>query len=541
MMNGKHLRTIVALATVAIITVSAIGLAGCKGDKSGMSPERAKTLIVALPGDVNSLDHDKNSGLSRTMDINILDWQWIKLGATMVNGQLTADRTQMEAGIVKSWETQKLPDGRVKQIFHLRKGVMFHTGHEVTAHDLAWAMERRMGTKGDYVHIFLGAMYTGAELAASLNIPDPYTLEVTCKQDMPYFWDIWAQRVYFDADYVKSKAAADDPWGLKVVSKEDVGSGPYKVTTWTSGVEMVLERFGDYFGDKPYFDKIIFKVVPDLSARIMMLETAEVDMAMGIPAKEMDALVGKPGIKVVTGAGMTQVFVTIKADVAPFDDVKVRQALSYAFPYDDVLTSVYGGQAQEMNGPVPTGLQGALAQRPFSTDLEKARQLLTEAGKTNLNLTLAYCADYPEHEKIGLLFQASLAKIGVTCQLQQLPVGEFEKQAREKTIPFAVRSGLGYIWDPAYMLQMWFLGESFINIQGYKNPTVDQMIYDMLRETDPAKRAALVTQAQDIIVADVPSIYVAQPNFRQAMRDDIQGYVYQNTEYSHLWELRRDR
>ncbi len=540
-MARSGFKRVARVCAAGLVLVMGLALvAGCGPKVPKLDSERAHTLIVALPGDVNSLDHDKASGLARSMDINVLDWQWIKFDTKDVNGIPVADREQMVPGIVENWSTEALPDGRVKHIFKVRKGATFHSGNPVTAWDLKWAMERRAGLKGDYVHRALGAMYGLPELPDTLLVPDDYTLEVISTQDMPYFWDIWAQRVYFDSKYVKEHAAADDPWGLEICAKEDVGSGPFKVASWTAGVEMVLEPFEGYFGKKPWFDKVVYKIIPDLSARVMMLETGEVDVAMGIPTKEMDQLADAEGVRIISAPSMTQVFITMNANFEPFNDQKVREALSYAFPYQDIMTNVYYGQAQQMNGPIPTGMRGALEQRPFPTDLEKAKQILADAGKSNIEVTLSYCADYPEHEKIGVLFQSNLRDIGVTCNLQQLPVGEFESQARERTIPFAVRSGSGYIWDPAYMIQMWFLSDSTININDYNNPEADQIIKQALAETDADARAALVEEAQDIVVADIPSIYIGQPNFRLAMREDIAGYKHQNTEYLHLWELYRE-
>lgn len=499
-----------------------------------------KTLIVALPSDVGTMDWHFISGSARSVVVNVLDWQFLGWDTKIVDGQAMVDTSTMVPRIINEWRTEILPDGRAKHIFQLREGEVFHSGNPIRAEDIVWTMERRAGTNKDHLHRSLGGMHTYEELEETITIIDDYTFEVLTKKAMPLFWDLWAQRVYFDKKLALELAEPDDIWAQDVLRVVGAGSGPYKLKEWTPGVEVILERFEDYWGPKPYFETIIFKIVPDISARAMMLRTGAVDIAEGLPSHEISQLQNAPGIQVIRAPSMTQVLIGMNSNHPPLDNQLVRHALSYAFPYEEIIEGIYLGEAQRQFGPVPTGMEGHWAEPYFDTDLAKAKELLSEAGYDDgLELTLYFGDHSPDYEQIGALFQSSLGRIGVKLHLRQLPRGQFETQALNHELPMVIREGLGYIWDPAYNLHTWFDTDSWVAPAKYSNPRVDKLLDMALEEIDADLRNAYVKEAQELIAYDCPVIFVAQPNFVLPVRDNLAGYIYQNTEFNHLWLLRR--
>ena len=500
-----------------------------------------KVLVIAQAGDIATLDKQFMIGPGNNAVINIDDWQW--LGFTTVEGSsgqlFSGPSTDLAPQIISSWETEERPDGTAVHTLHILPGQVFHSGNPITAEDFKYVLLRRAAAGRDWVHIFFGGMYSYDEgLEDHLKVIDDYTLEVEVKRSTPLFFNIWAQRTYFDSALLKANATEDDPWAKEFAAKNDHGSGPFELESWTQGVEMVMTRFDEYWGPAPALDKIIWRTVPDTSSRLMLLQSGAVDIALNLPARELDALENAPGVKVISGPSTNQLFIGMNMDVPPFDNENLRWALTYAFPYDDVIPAIFSGEARPNFGPVPTGIEGALTERRFETDLDLARAYLVKAGYGDgITLPLTYEETAPAHELIGILFKENLRSIGVDLQLRQLPGGQFQTGTKERTIGFFFYEGLGWIQSAEYNINMNFADYSIANVTGYANSAVLGLLEKALVEVDDAKRISMNSAMQEIILSEAAWIYVCQPNFRLAMREDVTGYVVQNTELHHLWLL----
>jgi len=500
-----------------------------------------KVLVVAQAGDVATLDNQQLLGPSKNLLIHVYDWQWMRFGvASTPEGVLYSTR-ELLPGIIERWETRLNADGTVTYVFHVRPGQVFHSGNPITAEDFKYTLMRRAAFRRDYIHTFLGAMYSIDEnLDQHIRIINTYTFEVDAKRPMPLFWEIWMQRTYYDSKLMREHATDKDPWSKEFAVRGDAGSGPYVIEEWIPGVEIRLRRFDKYWDNPPYFDYIIWRIIPDVSARVLLLKKGEIDVALDLPVREILGLLGDPNIKIISAPSANQLAIPMNAKIPPFDNINLRWALTYAFPYDEVISTVFLGHAQPNYGPIPTGFPGALAERRFKTDLDLARQYLEKAGYSRgLTLELYYDASYSQHEQIGILFKKNLEKIGVNLELRPLPTGQFQTGLRERTLGMFIQEALGWINTPEYYFNMNFNSQSSANSNGYSNPEVDALISLALTEMDDVKRAELNARIQELVLADATWIYICQPNFLLAMRRDLEGYVYQNTELHHFWLLRR--
>jgi peptide/nickel transport system substrate-binding protein len=500
-----------------------------------------KVLVVCQAGDVAVLDNQQSTGTAKNTIIQIYDWQFFRFGTTTLENGVEVSTREIFPGIVRDWKTVVHDDGTCTHTFYLREDGVFHSGNPITAADLKYAMMRRAALGRDYIHTFFGGMYGYKEgLDQHIRVIDNYTLEIDAKVVMPYFLDVWQQRTYFDSVLLQANATADDPWALKFAAKNDAGSGPYVLDRWVPGVELQLSRFDGYWGEAPYFDRIIWSIVPDLASRILLLKSGDVDIAFNIPMKEVLSLRDEPGIRVVSGPSANQLGIQMNAHVPPYDNADLRWALTYAFPYDEIVPSIYAGNAQPNFGPVPAGFIGALTERRYNTDLVKAREHLVSAGYGDgITLTLNYQVGYPEHEQIGILFKENLKQIGVEIELRQLPTGQFQTGTKQQSIGLLIAEALGWFQTAEYYYTLNYLSSSSANYNGYGNPAVDALITPALTVKDDADRAAINAQIQELILADATWIYICQPNFTLAMRDNIDGYIIQNTELHHLWLLSR--
>jgi len=505
------------------------------GGQTGEQPagDEEKVLIVAQAGDIETIDNDKSVGPAKNAIINFTDWQWIGYATKEgPNGQLMSDVGEFKPRLVESWEEEELPDGRCKYTLHVRQGMKFHSGNEVTAEDLKFVIMRRAAFKRDWLERTQGALNASDE---TVKVVDKYTLECITERPSKFLY-VYTQRNLVDSKAAKEQAAADDPWAENVLNKTPLGGGPFKVMSWTPGVEMVMEKFDEWWGPEVKLDKLIWRVVPSVDTRVLLLKKGEIDVALDLPSKEINNLRQEPGIKVVSAPSANQLFIGMNAKMEPFDDKKVREAMAYAFPYDDVVDLVFLGEAVHMTGPVPTTVPNwEQPERLHETDLDKARQCLEEAGYDKLEVELAYDGGNQTHEDIAILFQANLGEIGVECNLKKMTGGSYNTACRNKELPFFFYESLSWIQTADYILNMNFEGSAHTNVQDYRNERVDQLLADCLDERDPEVKKAMLKEAESIILQDLPWIFICQPNFQLAMRDNIEGYVYQNTQLHHFW------
>jgi peptide/nickel transport system substrate-binding protein len=527
------------IPVILVCVLASTFVFGCS--RTSKSKE-GKVLRIAQAGDIERLDLRVQVGTAKDVVNTMSDWPLLdRPEKVLPNGIIVTDMSGKLIGrIVKEWKTEVLPDGRAKQWFYIRSGIKFHSGNELTAEDLKWYMVCQAQNGRDYLHRSLGGMYGKGELEDKIQIVDKYTMTVITMGPRPFFWDIWAQRSIMDSKLVMQNATKDDPWAEKWAYNQDTGSGPYSLGTWIPGVRMELNKFKNYWSTPPKFDKLIFQVIPSLAGRIMLLKKGEVDVALNIPDRDMNDLAKTPGVKVWSFPSGRQTYIGMNANQAPFNDINLRLALSYAFPYDEVIKGVYANNATPLNGPITAASAIALKERMYNTDLVKAKEYLDKATKGKpLTLTLAYNDELPQLEQLGMLFQQSLKKIGVELKLQVVPRAQYLAQTRDRKLPFVIDEGLAWIQDPIYLIQMWYLSDSYINIIGYKNAKVDELSYKGLSIADKTERDKVSAEAQALIMKDVPWIFIASPDFRIATRDDITGVAYRNTEMTYWWNLDR--
>lgn len=500
---------------------------------------REKVLVIAQAGDIGNIDNQQRSGAAKNALIHLYDWQWLRYGVREVGGVKVSDTTKLLPGIFESWKIEKLPNGRVKYTYKLRKGVKFHSGNIVTAHDLRWTVARRAALGLDVFFRSYCQWYREDE--NSNYAEDDYTYVMVTRRQMPLCLDQWTLFTYYDSKYILDKAPADqkDDWYRPWVAKNPAGSGPYRLTSWDPGVELVMERFEGYWGERPKIDKLIWRIVPDTSTRLLLLRRGAVDIALDIPLKDLLALQGAPGVKVLFAPSSNRVLAVFGVKIPPYNDVRVRKALAFAFPYVQVLQHVYKGKAERLTSVFAPLVPYAPKEPFYRTDLGKAKKLLQEAGiKPGYQFPLFYSAASPEHEEIAVLFQAKLREIGYNLELNRVTPGEFARKEREHEMPFYINQVLYWISDPSYYLGQSYVSWSAVNFAAFASKDFDALARQLDVELDPAKRKALSEKGVRMISRDeVVDLYIAVVPFAMAMRDNIVGYVVQNTELHHFWQV----
>jgi len=379
----------------------------------------------------------------------------------------------------------------------------------------------------------------------TVRVVDPYTLQVTTRRHSPWFYQVLTQRRILDSRLLAERGGAKDPWGEEYLKTQCAGGGPLRLVQWTAGVDMVFERFDQWWGNRTWEktegDRVVLRTIPSSETRVLLLRRGAVDIALDIPPRQIEALKRVSGVKVVSFPSTSQLFVGINPSVKPFDNLKVRQAMSYAFPYKEAIEQVYGGAARLLPGPIPADVEGARKVPPYFTDLARAKRLLAEAGFPNgFETTLAFSANLDIHEDLAILFKANLEKIGVRVTVQKMPEAVFGTATTiTKSLGFFFYEALWWIRDPFYVLNITFFSDTHNNVANLRDPQVDALLREAEGMQSASDRLRILRRVQDIIIDQVPWIFVAQPNFNLPMRENVDGYVYQNTELHHLWLLKK--
>lgn len=226
-------------------------------------------------------------------------------------------------------------------------------------------------------------------------------------------------------------------------------------------------------------------------------------------------------------------------NVKPFDNVKVRQAINYAIPYDELLSGVMYGQAKQMKSSVASNTPGFTdAGFVYEHNLDKAKELLAEAGYADgfaFDFTLG--SGFDDWEDDAVLIQAELAKIGVTMNINKLARAQFLEQQKTNNLTSYISKWTSFVNDPGYHLGFLLYGKGSSNYINYSNAEVDKLWEEANVETDAAKRTALYEQAQEIITTEAPWAYLYEYNRIVGMSNKISGYAFYPDEVIRFYPL----
>jgi peptide/nickel transport system substrate-binding protein len=407
--------------------------------------------------------------------------------------------------------------------FKLRRGIKFHTGGSLSADVVKRSIERTIGRAK-------GASYIW-EAVERITAVDPYTVEFKLK--FPEAFENVVASAYgayiFDVDAVEKNG---DDW---FTPGRDAGSGPYTIKSWAPAAELVLSYFPDYWKgwDKKNFTNVVFKTIPESNTRQLQLEAGELDITADLLAEQLEIIKRNPRIKVEQAEEFKNLSLEINTLKPPLNNPLVRQALAYAIPYDDIANKILLGNAEQSSGYLPKGLWG---QDPgifkYSYDINKARELLTQAGVQGGNLTITYVSEDNVERQIAELLQSKFAELGFTLRIQAMPWDAQWDRAKATNPNDRQDLFLIYYWavyaDPYSYLSMAYKSEDQIiyNLGYYANPEFDALL-DKAHNTagiDRGEAVALYRQAQEILIRDVPGIALFDTKSSFGYRADFKGY-----------------
>jgi peptide/nickel transport system substrate-binding protein len=330
----------------------------------------------------------------------------------------------------------------------------------------------------------------------------------------------------YDSELMKEHATDADPWATDWAAQNPTDGGYYVVSDTTANQEIVLTANPDYLGDNPSnIETIRFTVVSDSAAASVLLEEGDVDVALGLSTSEIADLDGADGVDVISAPSNQMVYLPINTTSETLSDPLVRQAIAQAIPYDEIIDTVYGGEARRPKSIVPIDMPGYTEDGfPYDEDLDAASALMEEAGVSDLTIELGYAAESGEQEQIAILVQDALSQIGITVELSPLDSATLGERRAAKDLDMQIASGQQWVNDVEYLMAGWTTG-GFTNYANYSSATVDGLVDEASATTDADERNELWAELQTEFANDVPVIPLAQPNFSLPVRDNVGGFV----------------
>ena len=336
----------------------------------------------------------------------------------------------------------------------------------------------------------------------------------------------------------------DDPSAHEWLKSDSTGTeqGPYRLESRDPGNQYVLVRNDNYFGEPAHIERIVFKVIPDPSSRLAQLVSGAVDIALELPTIDIASLEANPDVTVHRNTSRTIAYIGMNNEVAPFDNKLVRQAISYAVPYDTIVNDVMNGYAVQLKSPIPQGTPGHTDQFfVYEHNLEKAKELLEQAGHADgFSTVFEIPIGNQEAKETAVFLQQSLRQIGIDVEIQELPgAAYFEKIQKHELVFFFTNFWISINNEPYYHVY-WKFHHSCCNYANYANQTVDDLIADNTISTDMAARDAALVEIQRILLDEAPWALLYQPQHILAMRSNVKGYVFYSadnlTRYQYLYK-----
>jgi ABC-type transport system substrate-binding protein len=428
---------------------------------------------------------------------------------------------RLAPGLAKTWESDST--GRV-YTFHLRTGVTFHDGRPVTARDVEASILRALapGSRGrdwplEPIEGARAYAEGSAQGIAGMRVPDDTTIVFTLAEPLNIFPKFLAMPI---AAVVPTPTPAD-------FAERPIGSGPWKLVSWTHDNALVLARNESYWGAVAKADSLRIRIIPETSTQSAEFETGQlsvVEIPFGETARwesqQADRLQRRPAIK--------DLYIAINTRRGPLGDVRVRQALNMAVDVETILGTVMAGRGVRAAGAIPPGIDGHDGSRaPYRYDPAEARRLLAAAGYPNGFPLQLWRSQRAELARVAQAVQQNLAEVGITVEILQ----------RDATsVRAAVRNGetdlyLGDWWadypDPENFTWPLFHSSSHGpggNYAFISDRSLDSMIVRLRTTTDEDEKRRLARDADARIFELAPWIFLWFPVDMWATQEGLEGW-----------------
>lgn len=494
--------------------VAALYLTGCTTGKPASSGQHestaseSTTLRCALVVEPSTLDPAKvQDQATAEMLIQVFE------GLTRFD-----EKNQLQPALAEKWDVS--PDGKT-YTFHLRSGVKFHNGREMTASDVKYSWERALAPKtestvsSNYLDGIIGkqdVMNGRRPDLQGVEVVDSHTLRVTLDKARAYF----VSMLTYPTDFVVCKEAIEKTDGT-ISATSMIGTGPFALDTYTPGQLLTMKANESYWGGKPKLSRIEWPVMVDPETAYSNFETGKIDQLFGVSAARyaQDKSSGKfkDEYQVLPAAEVDYIAMLPSKEPA-FAKKEVRQALIYAIDREKIMKVANKNVGSIADGVIPPELLGGELQPPHTSyDPARARELLAKAGYPNgegfPKLALFTIEKSPRRKDACLIIRDNLKNnLGISVSFQTEEAGQYWNDTAHENLAFYLTGWAADYPDPQDFISTLFMTKVTLNHYNYSSPEMDRLCEQADRELNPKTRAALYAQANKILTDDVGVIPV---------------------------------
>lgn len=530
--NSPLIILLIIMLTCAVLTTSGCsskdengtgdavsGMEVTSGSDNASQPEGGSdnTLILGEMWDIESIDPINGDGT--------LICEKAAITETLIGAN---EDFSLKPELATSWE--QLDENTWE--FKLRNNVTFHDGSKMTAKEVKFTLEKVISENSKVASMLK---------IDSIEVVDDYTLKIKTKEINPILPGV--------LHYPDTAIISPSSYNEKGELVKPVGTGPYKFGSFDEQTRILtVVKNENWWGGKVGLDKLILKGIPDPNTRAMAIENGEVDFTVDVPYSETDRIDAIDGINVEKYKTPRVYKLDLNLKHEPIEDVKVRQAISYAINRSDIAENVLYNVGEAAAGPfLPTMVWANKSLKPYSQDLKKADELLTAAGWVDtdgdgirdkdgksLKLNLMTYAARPGLPPMAEAMAAQLREAGIGIETEVMEMGSIDDR-REKGDwdLYLAAYNIAMVPDPEYILTNWYMTNGTDNGPGYSNPKVDSLINEARKIKDLNERYKKFNEVEAIVYDEQPMIIVAYYGCAIVKKDYVKGYVFDPTAHDY--------
>jgi len=490
-----------------VLTFALIGM-------GAMTPNYGGVLKIGITQEILNLDPHVATAFSSFRVIE-----------NIYEGLLRYDQDmKLQPCLAESWTVS--PDG-TEYLFRLRPGVKFHDGSGLTAEDVKYSLERILSPKTK------SPQASRLAVIKEITVVNPLEVKITLKEPYAPFLAVLAMPGVAIVPH-------DFETRVKDPKTETDGTGPFKLAEFGSDYVKLVKN-PDYWGQDaqgnqlPYLDGILFKVVPAVTTLRAAIQTSEIDLifGFGVDVTTIGTLKNVAGLRILSVPELAYSLLGIQDSRPPFNDVRVRQAISLAIDRQQIVDVVYSGYAQ-VAGPVPPSLTDwnplPPSQLPnYTRNVQEAKELLSKAGyPKGISFKIMPIPTVPDALKIAQVIQEQLKEANIRTEIESVDFATFLHRWRNSDFDTFVSLNGGSV-DPDIHLYRHLFSNGTTNVFKYNDPVTDYLLKAGRIATDHATRLDIYTALQRRISEQVPFIFLTYSKLFAVERNTVHGFVLMPT------------
>ncbi|WDV44955.1 ABC transporter substrate-binding protein [Clostridiaceae bacterium M8S5] len=503
-MKKRVIALMLSMFVLSTVLLSACGDNPKKDDKKADN-DKPKTLIYARGADSVGLD-----------PAYVSDGESAKVTCNIYEGLLRYKEgtTEVEPALATDWKVSE--DGK-EYTFNLRKDVKFHDGTPFNADAVLFSVERQLPPKRTSDMPYASFTYGAVEKVEKV---DDYTVKFILKDKYTPFLANMAMALAAPIACPNGKNLASNP----------IGTGPYKFVKWDKGQSITLEKNNEYWGEKAKIDKVIFKITKENSVRASELIAGSVDIIDGVDPNDVKQMEDNK-LNVIKQNGMNINYMAFNCERKPFDDPKLRQAISYAINREELVKYLYQGYSEMANSYMPDFIPGYNNDiKPYEYNVEKSKQMLKELGKENLEIKIICYSNprpyNPVGQKLAEAIQNYLSKVGVKATIDVYPWKEYKQKVRQGEGDILFNGWIGDNGDADNFLSLLDSKEieGGLNSANFGSEKVDELLAKARTLPNGEERNEVYKKAQEELTKEAPWLPISHATDMAATAKNIKGF-----------------